>query len=147
MKHFKNKSLKTKILNQLATNGQKKTYEKKILKSLKSFQKTIKKDHKNILKLAIVNSAPIIQIKKIKQKKRKTTKEFPIFLKEKNRIFFSIKFISIILKRTSDMNTHFQLKHEILLNSQNRSETIKKKEVLQNYALTKKKYLHYRWFC
>lgn len=147
MKYFKNKSLKTKILNQLVINGQKKTCEKNFFKSLKSFQKTIKKDHKNILKLAIVNSAPIIQIKKIKKKKRKTTKEFPIFLKEKNRIFFSIKSISINLKQSSNMSMCSQLNHEILLNSQNRSETIKKKEVLQSYALTKKKYLHYRWFC
>lgn len=140
-------SLKAKIFNHLMINGKKKTCEKNFLKSFKLLQKTVKKNHKNICKLAITNSAPIIQIKEIKKKKRKTTKEFPFTLNEKNRISSAIKYILSILKQKSKTNIHSQLKQEILLSSQNQSETIKKKKTLQDYALTKKKYSHYRWFC
>jgi ribosomal protein S7 len=147
MKQLKKQHLKTKIFSHLMSNGQKKTCEKKILKTLKLLQKAIKRNHKNVLKLVIINLAPTIQIKKTKKKKRKTTKEFPFFLNEKNRIFFSLKSITILFKQKSKTNMYSQLKDEILLNAQNKSEVIKKKEILQNYALTKKKYLHYRWFC
>jgi ribosomal protein S7 len=139
-------SLKTKISNHLMINGQKKTCEKIFLKSLKMLQKTVIKNHHNILKLAIINSAPIIRIKQIKKKKKKVIKEFPFFLNEKNRISFSIKNILSALTEKSKINIYSKLKQEIFLSSQNKNEILKKQETLQNYALTKKKYSHYRWF-
>lgn len=119
-------------------NGNKHVCEKKILKTLKFLQKKNKKSSIKIVKMAIVNSAPIIQLRQIKKRNRKTVKEFPYVLKEKNRISLGIK--SIIT--TSSIN----LSQEILGLAKKKHELLKVKEAKQKLALIKKKYTFFRWF-
>lgn len=122
--------------------GNKNTCEKKILKNLKSLQKNTKKNHVNLIKLAIINSAPIIQLRQIKKKKRKSVKEFPYVLSERNRISLGIKQVVGKTKKMASRNLH----QEILLFSKRRSETLKIKETKHKLALTQKKYVFFRWF-
>jgi ribosomal protein S7 len=97
--------LKGKIINYQIKNGNKRTCEKTLLQCLKSFQKASLKNYKKVVKLAIVNTAPIFLIKEIKKlKKRRKKKEVMIpFIPKKNlRISHSIKNIVIeALKRKS----------------------------------------------
>jgi ribosomal protein S7 len=127
-----------KIYNHLMVNGNKHVCEKKILKTLKFLQKKNKKNNTEIVRLAIVNSAPIIQLRQIKKRNRKTVKEFPYVLKQKNRISLGIK--SIIT--TSSIN----LSQEILGLAKKKHELLKVKEAKHKLALTKKKYTFFRWF-
>jgi ribosomal protein S7 len=127
-----------KIYNHLMVNGNKHVCEKKILKTLKFLQKKNKKNDIEIVKMAITNSAPIIQLRQIKKRNRKTVKEFPYVLKQKNRISLGIK--SIIT--TSVLN----LSKEILGLAKKKHEMLKVKEAAQKQALTKKKYTFFRWF-
>jgi len=71
-----------KFSNYLTKNGNKQTSEKLLLNSFKIIQKVQKtKNFKEILKLALVNSSPVIYIKKIKRRK-KLALEFPFILKD-----------------------------------------------------------------
>jgi ribosomal protein S7 len=74
-----NKKLKDKLLNYIFSDGQKKTSEKIIKKTFKSIQKSQKKSHKDIIKLAIINSTPTFRIIKLKNKKKrkKNDKRYP----------------------------------------------------------------------
>lgn len=119
-------------------NGNKHVCEKKVLKTLKFLQKKNKKNNIEIVKMAIVNSAPTIQLRQIKKRNRKTIKEFPYVLKQKNRISLGIK--SIIT--TSNMN----LSQEILGLAKKKHELLKFKEAKHKLALIKKKYTFFRWF-
>ena len=119
-------------------NGNKNTCEKKVLQNLKILQKLTKKNHTDLIKLAIINSSPIIQLRQIKKKKRKSVKEFPYVLKRQNRISLGLK----LLVEKSD-NTLYQ---EILQFSKKRSELLKTKEAKHKLALTTKKYIFFRWF-
>jgi ribosomal protein S7 len=132
--------LKNKIHNYLMINGNKHTCEKKIVKNTKLFQKINFKNHLEILKLAIINSSPVIKMRiiKNKNKKRKTSREFPYVLNKKNRIFLGVKSIF----RTSSQNLY----EEFLLNAKRKSNLVKEKEASYKQALSKKKYIFFRWF-
>lgn len=72
-----------KIYNHLMVNGNKHVCEKKILKILKFLQKKNKKNNTEIVRLAIINSAPIIQLRQIKKKKPKNCKRISLCFKAK----------------------------------------------------------------
>lgn len=131
-------NLKKKIYNHLMINGNKHICENKFLKTLKVLQKKNKKNNIEIIKMAVVNSAPIIQLRQIKKRKRKSVKEFPYVLKQKNRISLGIK--SIV--RIPSAN----LSQEILTFANKKSELLKTKEAEHRLALSKKKYIFFRWF-
>lgn len=131
-------NLKEKMHNHLMSNGNKGTCEKKILQNFKLLQKTSKKDHTNLVKLAIINSSPIIQLRQIKKKKRKSVKEFPYVLKKQNRISLGLK----LIVEKSNKNLH----QEILQFAKKKSELLRTKEDKHKLALAQKKYIFFRWF-
>lgn len=127
-----------KMYNHFMVDGNKHVCEKKVLNILKSLQKKNKKNNIEIVKMAIVNSAPIIQLRQIKKRKRKTLKEFPYVLRRKNRTSLGIK--SIIT------TTRKNLSQEILGIANKKHDLLKMKEAKHKVALTKKKYTFFRWF-
>jgi len=70
---MKKKSLdiKNKLINNITLDGKKKTSEKILLKSLKELQKSSKKQSKELVKLALVQSTPVFKLHRISNKKLK----------------------------------------------------------------------------
>ena len=93
IKIFINTMLKINIFNRIMFNGNKQTSEKLFLKSLKQIQKiNSKKKFEDIIKLGLINSSPVVYLKIIKRK-RKRTVEFPFLLKNQIRLSYGIKLI------------------------------------------------------
>lgn len=142
--------LKKKFLKHILKNGKKSISEKILNKSFKSLQKSQKKSHGEILRLAILNSTPIFRIIKLKNKRRKkkSIKEIPAFLSTyKYRTSWGLKYL-INTSNLKTNNTIFsdQLNRSILESAKHTSSTITFKNELQSKALEKKKYFrHYRW--
>lgn len=135
-------TIKKKISNHLMSNGNKSSCEKILFKNFKLLQKFTKKNDKKIIKYAIINVAPTIQLRQIKKKKRKSIKEFPYVLKQKNRVSLGMK--NIIKTQTkSNKKTLFE---EIILIVRKKSEFSKINEATQKPILSKKKYIFFRWF-
>lgn len=63
--------LKHKIFNLLMINGNKEACEKIFLKSSKLLQKSLIKNNKEVLKIGIINSSPVVNIKQVRLKKGK----------------------------------------------------------------------------
>ena len=135
-------NLKNKISNLLMLNGNKYNCENIILKNIKRIQKISHKNHITIIKTSIANSASTIQLRQIKKKKRKSLKEFAYVLNKKNRISQSIKHI---IRRINDTQTNFLYK-ELIQIAKKTNESLKNKENKQKLALSKKKYIFFRWF-
>ena len=73
---IKKKSLKQNIFNRIMVNGNKRISEKIFVKTLKTIQKTeSKKDFESILKFSLINSAPLIYVKNIKRKRKRTAEK------------------------------------------------------------------------
>jgi ribosomal protein S7 len=134
--------LKYKLYNYLLLKGNKNKCEKIVLKSSKLIQKFSNKNHKDLIKIAIINNSPVMQIKQIKRK-RKKLKEFPLILSKKIRIFLAIKLILKISNKTTRFSNI--LKKEILLSAAYQSNNVKTTTTTQEQALKLKKYAHYRW--
>jgi len=143
------KKLKKKLLSHILKNGRKQISEKILTKSFKSIQKSQKKSHTEIVKLAILNSTPMFRVIKLrnKRRKKKSIKEIPAFLSNYTyRNSWGLKYL--IKTSTSKTSGVFsdQLKHEILLNATSEGNAVAFKNELQKKALPKKKYFkHYRW--
>jgi ribosomal protein S7 len=141
--------IKSKIISHLLVNGEKKTSENSLLKSFKELQKHSNKNSKKLVQLAIMYSLPIFKLHKMTQKKKrnKRVREIPAFiLNEKARISLAIKFIIASVKRKTADNFYVKLKHEILLNSQNKGDAIGVKSDLQKQVLLKGRFFRfYRW--
>lgn len=149
-KFIKTLNIKHRILNHLMSNGNKETCEKTFLKSSKSLQKSLFKNYQELIKIGIINTAPIVNVKQVRLKKgkKKNVKEYPFVLNFENRISLAIKFILETVKRkqTKPFYLYANLKQQIIANSQNNSAAVKKKDDLQKKTLLKKQYAYYRWF-
>jgi len=142
--------LKHRIFNHLMVNGNKETCENIFLKSSKFLQKFLIKNNQEVIKIGIINSSPIINVKQVRLKKgkKKAIKKYPFVLDLENRIALAIKFIleTVKQKEKKSCYTYTNLKQEIEATSRNNGTAVKRKENLQKDTLLNKKYAYYRWF-
>lgn len=144
------KKLKEKILSHILRNGQKKTSETILAKSLKSIQKAQKGSHIKVAKLAIANSTPtfrVIKLKNNRRKKKKETREIPTFLSAYvYRTSWALKYLAKTLNQKATNKYHIQLEQEILLNAKHQGNAGKLKDELHSQTLKNRKYFrYYRW--
>jgi ribosomal protein S7 len=142
--------LKIKIINSLMKNGEKKTGEKILLKSVKSLQKSISKNSKDLIRLAIVNSTSTFKLNEqvIKKGKRKAMKRTPSFIiNDSLRITTSLKTIKKVVSKAKETDFFYErLAKEILSSSQLKGQVIDTKNDLQKQILLNKRYLSkFRW--
>ena len=148
----KNKSfnLRIKIVNTLMLNGKKKTGEKILLKSIKNLLRSTSKNSRCILQLAIINSTSAFKLNEriVKKGKRKAVKVTPSFIvKDSLRIMTSLKLLKIsVSKNKSSKNFYKTLTKEFLASAFLKSQSVLKKNELQNQVLMNKRYLSkFRW--
>lgn len=150
---MKKKSLdiKNKLINNITLDGKKKTSEKILLKSLKELQKSSKKQSKELVKLALVQSTPVFKLhrisnKKLKKKNRRV-REIPAFIsKMSSRTSLAIKFILKSIEKKKSSNFYLKLKENLLVTSQAKGDAVKLKNELQKQSIQHKRFFkYYRW--
>jgi len=146
------KETRNKITNLLTVSGQKCTGEKILLESIKELQKDSKKQHHELLKLALVHSIPILKLHEISNKKRKNkrkakVKQIPAFIPYiKKSIALAIRLIVTSTKSKSPDMFFTKLKQEILLSAQSKGFSVNKKNELQQQVLLHARlFKYYRW--
>lgn len=142
--------IKNRIYNISLNNGNKKTGEKNVLRTLKKLQKLSKKQHLNIISLAIKNSTPALKMnkQKLKKSKKKANQEIPTFIQNNFlRINLALKYIILnSRKRSESVSFYFKLSNEILESSILKSSSIEQKTELQKQILMQKNlFFKYRW--
>ncbi len=136
-----------KLINLLSKNGKTTISEKIWLKSIKLFYRSFLKNPKNVINKAIVTIAPLLKVKQLKQKrKRSRLKEFPFIVNKKNRTSLAIKLLIDKTTKTVKKKTYKRLINELLTTANNSGNLIKSRQELYAYAFIKKKYFYYRWF-
>lgn len=140
---------KNKLLNHIFKKGKKNISEKILTQNFKSVQKSYKKSHHEIIKLAILNSTPTFRVIKLrnKRRKKKTIKEIPAFFSTyPYRTSWALKYLIKSSNLNTDASFATRLKHEILSTAEYKSNAVTFKKDLQIKALQKKKYFrYYRW--
>lgn len=143
---IKHKTLKQSIANLIMINGNKRTSEKVFFKTLKSIQKNqLKKNFEAILKTSLVNSSPLLHVKQIKRK-RKRTVEFPFLLNSKLKMSYGIKFLVMNSKKNRAESFYKSFNTELINSSKKTSLSFKQKLELHKEGFAKRKFANYRWF-
>ena len=147
---LKKLELKHRIYNSSMNNGNKKTVEKFLLKTLKKIQKTSNKRHSSMLMLAIKNSTPALKMnkQKMKRNKKKYNKDIPTFVQNSFlRINLSLKYIILSSIKNSEYNKFYtKLSNEIVESSAFKSQSTEQKTNLQKQILLQKNlFFKYRW--
>ena len=142
----KREILKQNISNHLMMNGNKRTSEKVLLKTLKSLQKSqSKKNFESLVKTSLINSSPLLYVKQIKRK-RKRTFEFPFLLSLRLKISYAAKFL-ILNSRKKKVKSFYKNFHTELINSSRKeSLSVKQKTDLHEDGFKIRKFARYRWF-
>ena len=122
------------FINRIMVNGKKSKSEKILTQTLKKIQKHKKHRLDLILKFAIINSSPFVNVRQI-QRKRKQIIEFPYLLNNKLRIFYSIRNL-----------TKKKILANLLESAGNLGNVVKFKKAVHKDAFLKKKIANYRWF-
>ncbi len=136
-----------KLISLLSKNGKTTISEKIWLKSIKLFYRSLFKNPKNVINKAIVTIAPLLKVKQLKQKrKRSRLKEFPFIVNKKNRISLALKLLIDKTGKTVKKKTYKRLINELLTTANSSGNLIKVRQELYAYAFIKKKYFYYRWF-
>jgi ribosomal protein S7 len=140
--------LKKKIINCITLKGNKSTSEIIFKSCLKHLTRKKDKKIKNFIFLAINYTLPTFKLetKKIKIKKIKLIKFKPFFIqKNKNRIFFSIKFIVNSARKKSN-NFFKSFNNEFTATGQRSSDSVAVKNKNQEQVLLYQNVLlFYRW--
>ncbi len=140
------KTLKQNIFNRIMVNGNKRTSEKVLFKTLKSIQKNhSKKKFEAIFKTSLVNSSPLLYVKQIKRK-RKRTVEFPFLLNSKLKISYAIKSLVLNSKKKKAEPFYKSFNTELLNSSKKTSLSFKQTTDLHKDGFAKRKFANYRWF-
>ena len=148
---MKNKETKNKLINHIMINGEKKTSENILFKSIKTLQKNSKKQLKQIMQLAIINSTPTFKLHQIRNKKKKKrnqkVREIPAFIsKVTARTSIAIKLILSSIEKKKSKKFYKKLNQKLFLTAQSKSNTINLKNTLQKHVILKKHFFkYYRW--
>lgn len=143
-------NFKTKLANHLLKDGEKKTSEKVMMQSFKGLQKNSLKNPKKLIKIAVINSAPMFKIQTIKNKKKKKKKrkviKVPFFITSSNsRMSSAIKLIINSIKE-KQFKMHVKLNEEVLAASQKKGVTVQtKNEIQKQVVLNSRNFKLYRW--
>ncbi len=128
-----------KIINQLLVNGKTITSEKNWLKGIKFFYKSFVKNPKKLLNRAIINITPLLNVKQLKQKrKRSQSKEFPYVVNNKNRVAIALRFFLNKTKSKHEIKIYKKLIIELVPIANNTGIHISKKKVYTSMLLLKK---------
>jgi len=143
-------NFKNKMVNVFMKNGKKHTGEKILLKSSKLIQKSSRKNFKNLVQLAIINTTSAFKLNEqiMKKGKRKSKKITPSFIiQDSLRVMTALKFIrNTVQKKKNSMNSYKNLSNEIIASSSLKSQSIEQKTKLQTQILLNKRYLSkFKW--
>ena len=149
IKKKQNIAIKNKLINHLLTKGKKSKSENIVLENFKALQLNSKKSSKKLFQLALISNTPIFKINTITQKKQKKKKKkiIPAFIfRRSSRISLAIKFITKTAKKKKNQSLFQKLPEEIILSSQNKSQSIETKQETQKQVFSNRHlFKYYRW--
>ena len=131
-----------KLVCCLTLNGTKYSTENHLLRMFKNLQKCSNKNSKNSLKLSIILTMQIFKINALTKNKQKN-RIFSGLYKNKNRTFFSIKFLVQAIKKEQLGVFYKKFYKEILSILKNDSFLYTKIKILQKQVLFKKNLFSY----
>ena len=135
--------LVTKIINTAMRKGKKSTAERIVYGAMKEVQEKSKEDPLKILKKAVDNVKPFLQVKS--RRVGGATYQVPVEVAPARRQSLAIRWLISYAQGRGGRTLRSKLANEILEASQNRGGAVKKREDTHRMAEANKAFAHYRW--
>jgi len=136
-------ALVARMINGIMRKGKKTIAEKIVYGSMEIIKEKTKEDPVSVLKKAVENSKPVIEVKS--RRVGGATYQVPVEIRPERRLALSLRWMIDFAKERSEKTMVDRLSGEILDAYNNRGMTVKKKEDTHKMAEANKAFAHYRW--
>jgi small subunit ribosomal protein S7 len=131
-----------KFINQVMTNG-KKTIAQKIVYGAFDLIKAQKKDPLEVFRLAIQNVSPMLEVKP--KRVGGATYQVPMEVKGNRKLSLAMKWMINSAQSKKGKAMKFKLAEELIEASENKGNSVKKKETVHKMAEANRAFAHFAW--
>jgi len=135
--------LVAKMIHAIMKEGKKRVAEKVVYGSMDIIKDKTKEDPVAVLKKAIENAKPVVEVKS--RRVGGATYQVPVEIRPDRRLSLSIRWLVNFAGERPEKTMVQKLSAELIDAFNNRGTTIKKKEDTHKMAEANKAFAHYRW--
>ena len=136
-------ALVARMINTVMRKGKKSVAQGIVYGSLDAIREKTKEDPVAILKKAVENAKPLVEVKS--RRVGGATYQVPIEIRPERRLSLSIRWLVNFARERSEKTMDQRLSGELIDAYNSRGATIKKKEDTHKMAEANKAFAHYRW--
>ena len=133
----------SRFINSLMGRGKKSTAEQIMYGSLKIVEDKIKQDGLSVLKSALNNVKPVLEVKS--RRVGGATYQVPVEIRPDRRNALGIRWLISYARARSEHTMRERLAMEIIAASKGEGAAVKKREDTHKMAEANKAFAHYRW--
>lgn len=130
-----------KFINQVMTNGKKTVAQKIVYDSFDIIKEQTKKDPLEVFKLAIQNVSPVLEVKP--KRVGGATYQVPMEVRGNRKLSLAMKWIIASSRNKKGKAMKFKLAEELIEASENRGNSVKKKENIHKMAEANRAFAHF----
>ena len=138
-----NEKLVTKFINAVMKDGKKSTAEKIVYGTFEIIHEKTKDDPMKVFKKALSNVRPAIEVKS--RRVGGSTYQVPIEVRPERRNALAFRWLNLYASNRKGGSMVDRLAAEMFDASENRGESVKKREAVHRMAEANKAFAHYRW--
>ncbi len=135
--------LVAKMIHAVMKEGKKRVAERVVYGSMDIIKDKVKEDPVAVLKKAIENAKPMVEVKS--RRVGGATYQVPVEIRPDRRLSLSIRWLVSFATERNEKTMVHKLSAELIDAFNNRGTTIKKKEDTHKMAEANKAFAHYRW--
>jgi small subunit ribosomal protein S7 len=135
--------LVSRIINNLMKKGKKSTAERSLYGALKLVENKTKEDGLTVLKQALSNIKPTLEVKS--RRVGGATYQIPIEIRADRRTALGIRWLLLYSRSRSERTMREKLAMEIIAASKGEGAAVKKREDTHKMADANRAFAHYRW--
>jgi small subunit ribosomal protein S7 len=132
-----------KFINQVMTNGKKTVAEKIVYGAFDLIKQQTKKDPLEVFRLAIQNVSPVLEVKP--KRVGGATYQVPMEVKGNRRLSLAMKWMITSAKDKKGKAMRFKLADELIEASENKGNSVRKKENAHKMAEANRAFAHFAW--
>jgi len=132
-----------KFINQVMTNGKKTIAQKIVYEAFDLVKSQTKKDPLSVFNLAIQNVSPMLEVKP--KRVGGATYQVPMEVKGNRRLSLGMKWIITSAKDKKGKAMKFKLAEELIEASENKGNSVRKKENVHKMAEANRAFAHFAW--
>ena len=138
-----NNVLVTRFVSSVMKGGKKSTAENIVYRSLNQLQQKTGQDGLSVLKTAMNNVKPVLEVKS--RRVGGATYQVPVEIRPERRTALAIRWLISHAAARAEKTMSDKLAAEILAASKNEGGAVKKREETHRMAEANKAFAHYRW--